>query len=174
MSANFKVQPHICQCNIAFMWFFYIIGVQYLHVRHPGKISPSELIFQIIIKCGAHAQNSKSHCFIFLLFLNQCYSNKLWKHHPKKYKESFLIVVSSWNRDLMLMLERPLSHYWTSPLIIIAILGPSWGCLYKTESRDMAKRYDDINVGAAGWIYQLNRKHCPTSRKKEIKCAVTV
>ena len=27
-----------------------------------------------------------------------------------------MIVVSSWNCDLMLMLERPLSHYWTSPL----------------------------------------------------------
>ena len=73
------------------------------------------VIFQIIIKCGAHAQNSKSPCFIFLLFLNQCCSNKLWKH-KKIYKESFLIVVSSWNCNLILMLERPLSHYWTSPL----------------------------------------------------------
>ena len=38
------------------------------------------------------------------------------KESKEKYKESFLIVVSNWNRDLMLMLERPLSHYWTSPL----------------------------------------------------------
>ena len=56
-----------------------------------------------------------SFLFIFLLFLNKCYSNK---HQKKKYKESFLIVVYSWNRDWMLMLERPLSHYWTSPLNI--------------------------------------------------------
>ena len=34
----------------------------------------------------------------------------------KRYKESFLIIVSNWNRDLRLMLERPLSHYWISPL----------------------------------------------------------
>ena len=41
------------------------------------------VIFHIIIKCDAHAQNSKSPFFIFLLFLNQCYSNKLWKYHKK-------------------------------------------------------------------------------------------
>ena len=34
-----------------------------------------------------------------------------------KIIKSFLIVVSSWNRDIMLRLVRPLSHYWTSPLI---------------------------------------------------------
>ena len=38
------------------------------------------------------------------------------KTSKKKCEESFLIVVSSWNYDLILMLERPLSHYWTSPL----------------------------------------------------------
>ena len=28
----------------------------------------------------------------------------------------FLLFLDQWNSDLMLMLERPLSHYWTSPL----------------------------------------------------------
>ena len=41
---------------------------------------------------------------------------KTLRASEEKYKESFLIVVSSWNCDLMLMLEHPLSHYWTSPL----------------------------------------------------------
>ena len=41
---------------------------------------------------------------------------KTLKTSKEKYKESFLIVVYIWNRDLMLILERPLSHYWTSPL----------------------------------------------------------
>ena len=48
---------------------FYMIGTQYLHIK-VEKISPSELvsngsIFQIIIKCNAHAQNSKS-LFIYI------------------------------------------------------------------------------------------------------------
>ena len=45
-----------------------------------------------------------------------------FENTKRKYKESFLIVVSSWNCDLMLMLERPLSHYWTSPLSFGTVL----------------------------------------------------
>ena len=41
------------------------------------------------------------------------------KHRPtfkNKCKASLLIVVFIWNRNWILMLERPLSHYWTSPI----------------------------------------------------------
>ena len=38
------------------------------------------------------------------------------KTFKNKCKASFLIVVFIWNRNWILMLERPLSHYWTSPL----------------------------------------------------------
>ena len=89
------------------------------------KISPSELVSNGYISNHNKVRRLRPKfkvCFffffyIFLLFLNQCYSNKLWNINNKKYKERFLIVVSSWNRDLTLMLERPLSHYWTSPLM---------------------------------------------------------
>ena len=58
--------------------------------------------------------------FFFFFFLRMSKSAEIRgsaekSHAWEKYKESFLIV-SSWNRDLMLMLERPLSHYWTSLL----------------------------------------------------------
>ena len=75
---------------------FYIIGTQYLHIRHPGKDIKViqnlylRVIFQIIIKRDAHAQYSKSlFIMIFLLFLNQCYSNKLYKHQKKNTKNNF-------------------------------------------------------------------------------------
>ena len=53
-----------------FQVVFYIIGTQYLHIRHPGKDKSFRtciltVIFQIIIKCHAHAQNSKS-LFIYI------------------------------------------------------------------------------------------------------------
>ena len=75
-------------------------------------------------KGDAHAQNSKS-LFIYISAVSESMLLK-WtlKTSKEKYKESFLIVVSSWNRDLTLMLERPLSHYWTSPL---KVLGKSVG-----------------------------------------------
>ena len=85
------------------------------------KISPSELVPNRYISNHNKVRRPRPKFKVsffplfFLLFLNQCYSNKLGKH-PQKYKESFLIVVSTWNHNLMLMLERPLSHYWTSPL----------------------------------------------------------
>ena len=47
----------------------------------------------------------------------------------RKYQR--LVVVSSWNRDLMLRLERPLSHYWTSPLNIFYIIMSSLQILVK-------------------------------------------
>ena len=38
------------------------------------------------------------------------------KTSKEKYKESFQDSCFFWNHDLMLMLECPLSQYWTSPL----------------------------------------------------------
>ena len=72
------------------------------------KISPSELVYNGYISNHHKVRRAPTPkiqsllLFIFLLFLNQCYSNKLWKYQ-KRYKESFLIIVSSWNRDLMLV-----------------------------------------------------------------------
>ena len=76
------------------------------------------VIFQIIIKYGAHAQNLKSpFLYIFLLFWINV-TQILTLKTAKKYFFFLLIIVSSWNHDLMFMLECPLSHYWTSPLTI--------------------------------------------------------
>ena len=57
------------------------------------------------------------HVYFGCFWLNVTQIN--FENIKRKYKDSFLIVVSSWNRDLMLMLKRPLSHYWTSPLICV-------------------------------------------------------
>ena len=55
------------------VFFFYIIGTQYLHVRHPGKISPSELVSNSYI--SNHDKVRRPHpkfkVSFFLLFLNQ-------------------------------------------------------------------------------------------------------
>ena len=52
------------------------------------------VIFQIIIKCDAHAQNSKS-LFIYISAVSGSMLLKETLKTPKeKYKESFLIVVS--------------------------------------------------------------------------------
>ena len=64
---------------------FYIIGIQYLHVRHPGRnksFRSSELVSNGYISNHNKVRRPrpKFNClfsFIFLLFLIQCYSNKL-------------------------------------------------------------------------------------------------
>ena len=100
------------------------------------KISPSELVSNGYIsnQNKVRRPHPKFKVSFFLLFLNQCYQIN-FENITQKYKESFLIVVSSWNRDLMLMLERPLSHYWTSPLTRVLIfffyaIGPWSACKY--------------------------------------------
>ena len=84
------------------------------------KISPSELVSN-----GYFSNHNKlrrpcpkfkvSFFYIFLLFLNQCYSNKLWKHQ-KTIRRIISNNCFQLKSRLMLMLERPLSHCWTSPL----------------------------------------------------------
>ena len=109
LSSNFKdTTTHLSMQHCFHMFVFYIIGTQYLHVRHPGEKKVLQnlyltVIFHIIIKCGAHAQNSKSpSSFSSAVYESMLYLNKLWKHfYFYFYKESFLIVVSSWNRDLI-------------------------------------------------------------------------
>ena len=51
------------------------------------------VIYQIIIKCGAHAQISKSP-FLNISAVSESISIN-FENIKKKYKESFLIVVSS-------------------------------------------------------------------------------
>ena len=102
------------------------------------------VIFQFIIKCGAHAQNLKAPFYIYIyIYIYILYFCFFWINvtqinfeNIKKNKESFLIVVSSRNRDLMLMLERPLSHYWTSPLNILK------RCNYKSFHERKEERTD--------------------------------
>ena len=83
LSSNMKDNTTHLSMQHCFHVVFSTIGTQYLHVRH------LTIIFQIIIKCDAHAQNSKSLLLTFLLCFNQCYSNKLWKHEKRNTKYNF-------------------------------------------------------------------------------------
>ena len=69
LSSNLRDKTTHLSMQHCFHVAFYIIGTQYLHIRHPGKDILQNLyltvIFQIIIKCEAHAQNSKS-LFIYI------------------------------------------------------------------------------------------------------------
>ena len=68
LSSNLKDKTTHLSRQHCFYVVIYIIGTQYLHVRHPGKVLQNlylTVIFQIIIKCDAHAQNSKS-LFIYI------------------------------------------------------------------------------------------------------------
>ena len=84
------------------------------------KVSPSKLVSNSYISNHNKARRPcpKFKVSFYLYFccfwINVTQIN--FENITQKYKESFLIVVSSWICDLMLMLERPLSHYWTSPL----------------------------------------------------------
>ena len=72
---------------------FYIIGIQYLHIMHPAKDKSFRtcklnltVIFQIIIKCDAHAQNSKS-LFIYISAVSESMLlKKTLKTSKEKYK----------------------------------------------------------------------------------------
>ena len=79
------------------------------------KISPSELVSNGYISNHNKVRRPRPKFKVSFFIYFCCFWFNV-KTSKEKYKESFLIVVSSWNRDLMLMLERPLSHYWTSPL----------------------------------------------------------
>ena len=68
------------------------------------------------------------------------------KTSKEKYRESFLIVVSSWNCDLILMLEHPLSHYWTSPLSHMLKL------LIITKKLLIVGSYDKVSCKTSCWI----------------------
>ena len=84
------------------------------------KISPSEFVSNGYIsnhnKVRRPRPKFKVSFFIYFccFWINVTQIN--FENIKKRYKESFLIIISSWNRDLLLMLECSLSHYWTSPL----------------------------------------------------------
>ena len=86
--------------------FFYIhvIGTQYLHVRHPGKEKSFRtcltVIFQIIIKCGAHAQNSKSLFFCcFWINVTQINFENIKKKIQRIISDSCFQLKSRFNVD---------------------------------------------------------------------------
>ena len=91
LSSNLRDKPHMSMQH-CFHVVFCIIGTQYLHFRHPGKDSHSELVFNSYISNHNKMRRPRpklalfKFLFIFLLFLNQCYSNKLWKHQKKNTK----------------------------------------------------------------------------------------
>ena len=130
LSSNLRDKTTHLRMQHCFHVIFYIIGTQYLHIRHAGKDTCrllknlySMVIFQIIIKCDAHAQ-IQSLFFIFLYFC--CFWSNVTQINFKHIKRKIQIIISDscfqLNRDLMLMLERPLSHYWTSPLSLKCII----------------------------------------------------
>ena len=122
LSLNFKDTTTHLSMQHCFHVVVYIIGTQYFHVRHPGKDRTSELVSNGYIsnhnKVRLRRPHPKFKVSLFLYFccfwINVTQIN--FENIKKKNTRIILIVVSSWNRDLMLMLERPLSHYWTSPL----------------------------------------------------------
>ena len=65
------------------------------------------VIFQIIIKCDAYTPTPKIQVSFYLYIC--CF----WINFESIKRKIQGII---WNCDLMLMLERPRSHYWTSPL----------------------------------------------------------
>ena len=82
LSSNLRDKTTHLSMQHCFHVVFCIIGTQYLHIGNlEKKISPSELVSNGYIsnhnKYDAHAQIQSLFLFIFLLFLNQCYSNKL-------------------------------------------------------------------------------------------------
>ena len=110
--------------------FFYIIGTQYLHVRHPGKDKSfrtciSRLNISNHNKVWCPHQKFKVSFFIYFccFWINVIQIN--FENIKKRYEESFMIIVSSWNCDIILMLERPLSHYWSAPLSLDIHFNPS-------------------------------------------------
>ena len=69
LSSNLRDKTTPLSMQHCFRVGFYIIGRQYLHVMHPGKDKSFSLVsngyISIIIKCDAHAENSKS-LFIYI------------------------------------------------------------------------------------------------------------
>ena len=80
LSSNLRDKITHLSMHHCFPVVFYILGTQYLHIMHPGK----DKSFRT--SNGYISSHDKMQCprpkvslflFIFLLFLNLCYSNKL-------------------------------------------------------------------------------------------------
>ena len=87
------------------------------------KISPSELVPNGYIS-NHNTSKVRRPCpkfkvsffYTFLLFLNKCYSNKLWKHQKKIQR---IISDNCFQLKLWFNVDArapSISHYWTSPL----------------------------------------------------------
>ena len=97
LSSNIRDNTTHLSMQHCFHVVFYIIGTKYLHIMHPEK----DKSFRTCIN-GYISNHNKMRCprpkfkvsflFIFLLFLNQCYSNKLWKHQKKNTKNHFWLL----------------------------------------------------------------------------------
>ena len=96
LSSNLRDKTTHLSMQHCFHVVFYIIGTKYLHIMHPGRDkSFRTVMFQIRIKCDAHAKKSKSR-FIYISAVSESMLLKqTLKTSKEKYKASFLIVVSS-------------------------------------------------------------------------------
>ena len=87
------------------------------------RIFPSEHAFNsyFVIHNFVRGPHTKFTVFFFGYFCCFCihFTQINIEIFKNKCKASLLKVVFIWNRNWILMLERPLSHYWTSPLMFM-------------------------------------------------------
>ena len=124
---------HLLSC-IYFFWMRHAI------LWNAGFFSwercPSQLVFKAVIthqimnKMLFFIPKFKSLEFIsyFYCYLESCYSN-LSKASKENNTKNNVWIVSFNIHDLMLMLERPLSHYWNIFHLIIIIVSSSFSFL---------------------------------------------
>ena len=82
-----KIKPHICQCNIAFMWYLHNRDTILACLGILEKISPSELVSNGNISNHNKVRRPRPK-FKVSFYLYLC-SNKLWKHQKINTKNNF-------------------------------------------------------------------------------------
>ena len=80
--------------------------------------------FVIRLKLGEPQALLKLSLFGFVAILNLILSNQLYFHLVMIIINQLCMVAPQLNHQIILLLKRPLTHYWTSPLSVkyIAIL----------------------------------------------------
>ena len=127
LSSNVRDKTTHLSMQHCFHVVFYIIGTQYLHCASWKRQVLQNLyltvIFQTIIKCDANAPKFKVSFYLYFC----CFWINVTQIHFENIKRKIWRIISDscfqLNCDLMLMLEGPLSHYWTSPLTLTALGG---------------------------------------------------
>ena len=114
LSSNLRDETTHLSMQHCFHVIFYIIGTQYLHIRHPGK----DKSFRTCISNHNKLRRPRPQFKISFYLYLRCFWINVTQIKCKNIKRKLQRIISDscfqLNRDLMLMLERPLSHY--SPL----------------------------------------------------------